>query len=111
MILVVDVDRRRILLTNGDGAHLSPPVSHADTTYIRAVHGEPVAQRVRVDPPHQGCAPPVGPGTRDDSGPFAPSRRPEPHPPPDGKWVRPDLNRSRQHPKLVGFLVSGKTGR
>ncbi len=29
---------------------------------------------------------------------------------PDCKWVRPDLNRSRQHPKLVGFLVSGKTG-
>ncbi len=27
----------------------------------------------------------------------------------DCKWVRPDLNRSRQHPKLVGFLVSGKT--
>src|SRR2546428_3063855 len=29
---------------------------------------------------------------------------------PEVKWVRPDLNRSRQHPKLVGFLVSGKTG-
>jgi len=27
---------------------------------------------------------------------------------PRGKWVRPDLNRSRQHPKLVGFLVGGK---
>src|SRR2546427_9198898 len=25
--------------------------------------------------------------------------------PPPGDWVRPDLNRSRQHPKLVGFLV------
>src|SRR3989442_7100802 len=29
---------------------------------------------------------------------------------PEVKWVRPDLNRSRQHPKLVGFLLSGKTG-
>src|SRR5207245_11750602 len=25
--------------------------------------------------------------------------------PPEQEWVRPDLNRSRQHPKLVGFLV------
>src|SRR5438876_3359482 len=25
---------------------------------------------------------------------------------PRSEWVRPDLNRSRQHPKLVGFLVS-----
>ena len=30
---------------------------------------------------------------------------------PEVQWVRPDLNRSRQHPKLVGFLVSGKTSR
>src|SRR6266571_5442377 len=50
-----------------------------------------------------------GPGTSDDSGALVSSRRPEWHPPPGGKWVRPDLNRSRQHPKLVGFLVSGKT--
>src|SRR5438309_1315727 len=51
-----------------------------------------------------------GPGTSDESGALVSSRRPEWHPPPGGKWVRPDLNRSRQHPKLVGFLVSGKTG-
>src|SRR6266566_6798636 len=51
-----------------------------------------------------------GPGTSDGSGALVSSRRPEWHPPPGGKWVRPDLNRSRQHPKLVGFLVSGKTG-
>ena len=25
------------------------------------------------------------------------------------KWVRPDLNRSRQHPKLVGFPVGRMT--
>ena len=25
------------------------------------------------------------------------------------EWVRPDLNRSRQHPKLVGFLAGGET--
>src|SRR2546422_973863 len=29
---------------------------------------------------------------------------------PEVKWVRPDLNRSRQHPKLVGFLLSGNPG-
>src|SRR6266705_2549547 len=51
-----------------------------------------------------------GPGTSDESGALVSSRRPEWHPPPGGKWVRPDLNRSRQHPKLVGFLLSGKTG-
>ncbi len=25
------------------------------------------------------------------------------------EWVRPDLNRSRQHPKLVGFPAGGET--
>src|SRR6266702_1574594 len=30
---------------------------------------------------------------------------------PDCQWVRPDLNRSRQHPKLVGFLAGGQTAR
>src|SRR2546430_1917788 len=36
-----------------------------------------------------------------------PSENPDPVKllPPAGEWVRPDLNRSRQHPKLVGFLV------
>src|SRR5712692_4485102 len=28
---------------------------------------------------------------------------------PEKEWVRPDLNRSRQHPKLVGFPVGRKT--
>src|SRR5256885_9209316 len=31
--------------------------------------------------------------------------------PPPGDWVRPDLNRSRQHPKLVGFPVGRNDAR